>query len=106
MRENILNMPHHLKRQRVVSAEQAAMAMTGVYHLRRFSEFDKEKEPEKYNAILSYLNIVLAALDEGLVAKSKWSDIAGNITGAEFYAEEIWPWGINEISKNDIILDN
>ena len=27
MRENILNMPHHLRRQRVVTAEQAAMAM-------------------------------------------------------------------------------
>ena len=31
MRENILNMPHHLRRQRVVTAEQAAMAMAGVY---------------------------------------------------------------------------
>ncbi|WP_392336351.1 hypothetical protein [Pantoea stewartii] len=51
MRENILNMPHHLKRQRVVSAEQAAMAMAGVYHLLRLSEFDREKNQETYNII-------------------------------------------------------
>lgn len=31
MRENIFNMPHHLRRQRMVTAEQAAMAMAGVY---------------------------------------------------------------------------
>lgn len=38
MRENILNMPHHLRRQRVVTAEQAAMAMAGVYSCSRLDE--------------------------------------------------------------------
>lgn len=38
MRENIFNMPHHLRRQRMVTAEQAAMAMAGVYSCSRLDE--------------------------------------------------------------------
>lgn len=46
MRENILNMPHHLRRQRVVTAEQAAMAMAGVYRFACLREFDKVMTPK------------------------------------------------------------
>ncbi|HHZ6275166.1 TPA: hypothetical protein ACWK6B_002986 [Escherichia coli] len=46
MRENILNMPHHLRRQRVVTAEQAAMAMAGVYRFACLREFDKSYDPD------------------------------------------------------------
>lgn len=46
MRENILNMPHHLRRQRVVTAEQAAMAMAGVYSCSRLDELKAKFPPE------------------------------------------------------------
>ena len=63
MRENILNMPHHLRRQRVVTAEQAAMAMAGVYSCSRLDELKAKFPPEIYNIASSYLRIILSAVN-------------------------------------------
>ncbi|HFS7654663.1 TPA: hypothetical protein ACH1SG_004599, partial [Escherichia coli] len=102
MRENILNMPHHLRRQRVVTAEQAAMAMAGVYHFSRLSEFDKNYDPERYNMAYSYFRIISGALKEELSPKTVWTDIGGNFVNAEFNAEDIWPWALEELSAPDV----
>lgn len=102
MRENILNMPHHLRRQRVVTAEQAAMAMAGVYHFSRLSEFDKNYDPERYNMAYSYFRIISGALKEELSPKTVWTDIGGNFVNAEFNAEDIWPWALEELSASDV----
>ncbi|EEZ9807984.1 hypothetical protein DF264_004392 [Escherichia coli O25] len=102
MRENILNMPHHLRRQRVVTAEQAAMAMAGVYHFSRLSEFDKNYDPERYNMAYSYFRIISGALKEELSPKTVWTDIGGNFLNAEFNAEDIWPWALEELSAPDV----
>lgn len=93
MRENILNMPHHLRRQRVVTAEQAAMAMAGVYRFACLREFDKSYDPERYNMACSYFRIIQEALNKELSPKTVWTDIGGNFVNAEFYAEDIWPSG-------------
>lgn len=90
MRENILNMPHHLRRQRVVTAEQAAMAMAGVYRFACLREFDKSYDPERYNMACSYFRIIQAALNKELSPKTVWTDIGGNFVNAEFYAEDVW----------------
>ncbi|EIX9630346.1 TPA: hypothetical protein ACYEM7_004608 [Klebsiella pneumoniae] len=102
MRENILNMPHHLRRQRVVTAEQAAMAMAGVYRFACLREFDKSYDPERYNMACSYFRIIQAALNKELSPKTVWTDIGGNFVNAEFYAEDIWSWAIKELSAEDV----
>ena len=103
MRENILNMPHHLLRQRVVTAEQAAMAMAGVYSCSRFDELKDKCVPEIYNIASSYLRIIFSAVNAGeLHPKIKWSNSpGGDITGADFYSNDIWPWAIKEITATD-----
>jgi len=103
MRENILNMPHHLRRQRVVTAEQAAMAMAGVYSCSRFDELKAKCAPEIYNIASSYLKIILSAVNaEELLPKTKWSSSpSGDLTGADFYSNDIWPWAVNEITATD-----
>ncbi|MCU6369347.1 hypothetical protein [Enterobacter quasiroggenkampii] len=99
MRENILNMPTHLRRQRIVTCEQVAMAMAGVYHCSSLSEFDMVYDPEKYNEICSFLNIILNALGEELIPKGVWKNRGGNIINAQLYAADVWPWALNELSE-------
>lgn len=103
MRENILNMPHHLRRQRVVTAEQAAMAMAGVYSCSRLDELKAKFPPEIYNIASSYLRIILSAVNaEELHPKRTWSSSpGGDITGADFYSNDIWPLAVKEISATD-----
>lgn len=103
MRENILNIPHHLRRQRVVTAEQAAMAMAGVYSCSRFDELKAKFAPEIYNIAFSYLRIILSAVNaEELHPKRTWSSSpGGDITGADFYSNDIWPWAVKEITATD-----
>ncbi|HHG2550308.1 TPA: hypothetical protein ACPVG6_003376 [Escherichia coli] len=104
MRENILNMPHHLRRLRVVTGEQAAMAMAGVYSCSGFDELRDKCAPEIYNIASSYLKIILSAVNAGeLHPKIKWSNSpGGGITGADFYSKDIWPWALEELSAPDI----
>lgn len=99
MRENIFNMPHHLRRQRMVTAEQAAMAMAGVYSCSRLDELKAKFPPEIYNIASSYLRIILSAVNaEELHPKRTWSSSpGGDITGADFYSNDIWPWAVKEI---------
>ena len=103
MRENILNMPHHLRRQRVVTAEQAAMAMAGVYSCCRLDEMKAKFPPEIYNIASSYLKIILSAVNAvELHPQRTWSSSpGGDITGADFYSNDIWPWADKEITATD-----
>ncbi|MGA9608478.1 MAG: hypothetical protein WBR21_15890 [Rouxiella badensis] len=100
MRENILNLPIHLRRQRSVTAEQVALAMAGIYNADKISELNKNFD--EYNIAHAYLKVIIHEVRLGnLVFKSLWQDIGKNITGAEFYSKDIWPWALQELSEPD-----
>lgn len=102
MRENILKLPAHLRRQRIVSAEQVAMAMAGIYECTYLSQFNHQYDPETSNVISSYFRVILHAVkEEGLQTIRVGTDYNGKLSSAEFYADDIWPWALNELSYPD-----
>lgn len=100
MRENILNLPIHLRRQRSVTAEQAALAMAGVYNCERISELNRHSD--EFNFATSYLRIIIHEVELGNIdCISRYRDICGTVIGAEFYSKDIWPWALQELSEPD-----
>ncbi len=100
MRENILKLPIHLRRQRIVTAEQVALAMTGIYNYNKINELNKISDD--YNVAHAYLKVIIHEVRSGnLVFESLWQDIGQNITGVEFSSKDIWPWALKELSEPD-----
>ncbi|WP_233973008.1 hypothetical protein [Pectobacterium versatile] len=98
MQEYVLTLPNDLRRMRIVSAEQVALAMAGLPGFRSINSASFVNPYEK-TTTLNYLEIILQAIENGEIScKRSWMDYSGNVTGAEFYAEEIWPWVIKELS--------
>ncbi|HFN6063971.1 TPA: hypothetical protein ACHFOR_005026, partial [Klebsiella pneumoniae] len=75
----------------------------GVYSCSRLDELKAKFPPEIYNIASSYLRIILSAVNaEELHPKRTWSSSpGGDITGADFYSNDIWPWAVKEITATD-----
>lgn len=100
MRDNSLNLPTHLRRQRIMSASQVAVVMAGSYEYAHFYEIEKSRDPELYNTAQAYMAMIFHAVEEeGLPCIRRWTDYNGKLTGADFYANDIWPWVVNELSE-------
>lgn len=99
MQENILNLPHHLRRLRFVPSHRAALAMAGEYHLNELWEIDRNMFPELWFAARAYHDGMLNAIaNEELSWHTYWRDGEGNITRALFRPDAIWSWAQNELS--------
>ncbi len=97
MTKEKLDLPAYIRRMRIVSAEQVALVMAGTPEYRHIE--DIPRNPYEITLARNYLVIILQAIENGEVStKSSWQNYSGNITGAEFYAEEIWPWVMKELS--------
>lgn len=97
MTKEKLDLPAYIRRMRIVSAEQVALVMAGTPEYRHIGE--SSRNPYQITLARNYLEIILQAIDNGEIScKCTWQDYSGNVTGAEFYAEEIWPWVVKEIS--------
>jgi hypothetical protein len=103
MRENFLNLPHHLRRLRFVPSQLAALAMAGEYQLTELDEVDREHFPELWLAANAYHDNMLSAIvNEGLSCKTYWRDKDSFVTRALFHPEVIWPWVMAELTDNSL----
>lgn len=103
MQENILNLPHHLRRLRFVTSQRAAMAMAGEYHLNELSEIDRNHSPELWFAARAYHDSMLnAIISEDLHSQTYWRDEEGIVTRAIFRPDVIWPWALTELSDTSL----
>lgn len=101
MQENILNLPHHLRRLRFVPSHRAALAMAGEYHLNELWEIDRNMFPELWFAARAYHDSMLNAIaNEELSWNTYWRDEEGNITRALFRPDAIWSWALAELSDD------
>ena len=99
MQENILNLPHHLRRLRLVHSQRVALAMAGEYHLNDLQEIDRNIFPELWFAARAYHESMLDAVENKCLQGSTiWRNIGGDITRVVFRPEVIWPWALAELS--------
>lgn len=101
MRENILNLPQYLRRLRLVSSEQVALAMTGEYTCNFLFELNQSYDPEQYRAAHAFHECIIDAVDQGLLTYTvRWQGQSGETTGACFEPDEIWSWALAELSDS------
>lgn len=101
MQENILNLPHHLRRLRFVPSQRAALAMAGEYHLNELREIDRNMLPELWFAASAYHESMLNAItNENLRWHTCWKNMEGDITRALFRPDDIWSWAQAELSDD------
>lgn len=103
MQENILNLPHHLRRLRFVHSQRAALAMAGEYHLNDLCEIDRDLSPELWFAAHGYHDSMIDAIvNENMQCRTLWKNTEGNITRALFRPGVIWPWALAELTDNSL----
>jgi hypothetical protein len=103
MRENILNIPHHIRRLRVVSSERVALVMAGEYTFNRLQDIDFMRDPDLWQAANSYHSCIGSAIkNEGLECITIFTDHSGVFTRARFKPEIIWPWALAELSDSSL----
>lgn len=99
MNTTILNIPHHIKRLRVVSSQRVALVMAGEYTLNTLSEIDSKCDPMLWQTACTYHTCIFSAVKfEGLECISYSESKDRIFIKALFLPEVIWPWALAELS--------
>ena len=102
MKENILNLPHHLRRLRFIYSEQAAMAMVGEYNLYFLREMIGSNNQGRWHAASCYHQSMRHAVQAGQL--NSLCDIpplsVSTLQSYVFAPNDIWTWALEELSDN------